>query len=342
MKNFIYLVLFVIFFTNINASRASIPTIEGLFRNNNNPDMKANMVVLKYSTEWERKSEVETEAPVITKEYSKVIFEIEDNNINVLEIVYSDQSMNENKIIGMRYIRHIINHFKNLPASAHKIFSGALLMLTLNDSKLLSSALKEYSPDFKQNSEAVNPEKLKLLGEYKKFLDENKNKLEGSEVKATNPLHPEDDLEKTKAAQMLSNRFFEYSQNVNLNKDGRNFYWDVHLEKIQARFDCNTLRIRNLMVMTDEDSYDLEFGEFFLFDGVHELPKQVIFKQGEHLTTKIQFLGLSSFDNKGDSLKKRAESYSEIFTKLRSSQKDSFQDVMWPMSLSYKNTQHKI
>ncbi|MCO4793796.1 MAG: hypothetical protein KC493_08795 [Bacteriovoracaceae bacterium] len=326
MKKLITLLTFLI---TIDAFTA-VPTAEGLFRNGSNKDLSGNLIVLtfvieehvnrklldtsKVSESTEEVEEMISKAKVAPR-YFKVILGVEDEKrIESILIEYNNPKHSSNSVIDAKYFPNILNKIANDDYLERELFYSVLNVLMLNDSRAISQVLKKHNSNFLNNEQLLNENKLKILNAYKNYLQTVKDDETLKET-LENPLKSEDPEKQKEISEYLREPMYTKDNSVKLVRDNAEFFWKVDLEKTQVRFETKKGRMRELIHSNGGSTVKINFGEYILFDGIHELPKYIFVKDLLERVFKVQVTSYKAFNNTGDNFIKRYKKYSELVSK---------------------------
>jgi len=237
--------------TQLNISKASVPTMESLFRNGNNQDVSGNFVIIKLTVNEETNEEKlnqlkmkgeagELEGSVkaenASPRYFKFIFSLEkDNVIQLLQVEYKTQNMEDNEAIAMRYVPNLLTEVSSDRHVERPLLYSLIAMLGLNDSIPVSVVIKKYEPNFVLNRDVLNREKKDLLVRYKSYLAATKNDSQIKD-KIPSPIAPEQEEDKQKVADVISQDMYYKSDKVKLSRVNNEFVWRLELDKLTATF----------------------------------------------------------------------------------------------------------
>lgn len=323
MKKFFLIALLL--FTSSAAAVA--PSIEGLFRNPNSQDIDGNLVVLKAMIEREATAE-----EYFRPSYYKFIFSIEpDNRVKFLQIEYGEGQMSNKDVKSTLFLNNFLAKVKNDELIERSLFYSLLTMYGLNKSEAISSILKRYSQNFASNKDSLNREKVQLFERYKRYLTALKD-TEGAKEELKSPLESEDEDEKKKIQEIKSSSMYSENQNLKLIKDGRNFFLNLDLNGVTARFTNEEHRLVRMKVVRGTVEVESFFSDYILFNGRHELPKHILIKDQENVNYHIRFLGLNVMKNTGDDLAKRALGYKKIEEENNAKDSVPTQEVLEPLA----------
>ena len=290
-----------------SSSFGAAPSIEGLFRNPNSQDIDGNLVVLKAMIEREA-----TEEEYFKPAYYKFIFSIEgEDRVKFLQVEYTEGKMSKSDVVSTLFLNNFMSKVKNDELVERSLFYSLLTMYGLNKSEAISSILKRYSQNFVSNKDSLNKDKVELFNKYKEYLTAVKGAEEGQED-LKSPLDSEDEEEKKRIKEIKASSMYSENQSLKLIKDGRNFFLNLDLNGVTARFTNEEHRLVRMKVVKGTTEVESFFSDYILFNGRHELPKHVLIKDQEGANYNVRFLGLNVINNTGDNLAKRALSYKKI------------------------------
>ncbi len=272
--------------TSLSAT-AAIPSTEGLFRNGNNADVTSTLVTVNFrfirdmsELIMEKTSE---DSPANESEllevkpiplFVKFLLSVDKyDRVQVIQAIYSSGKMRSSSLLDVRYISNLKNKIKK-SNERKALFYSLLSSFALNRSKEMSALLLSKSKVFKTNKQLLDPEKKALYEKYKRYLavtKKDKSLLESME----NPLNPKD-IEAQKAVGIIKKRpFMQKDPAVSLEKNSGDFYWKVSLDVMEASFTSETFRLEKLSFGPPENALKMNFSDYILFDGTHELPKHM-------------------------------------------------------------------
>lgn len=269
-------------------THASIPTSEGLFRNGNNADVSATLIMIKSvlstkvssmlmekpAEEITAKEETEAMKDSETKYYAKFLLSVEPNDrVQLIQAIYTSGKMNDSDLADIRYFSNLEEKIKK-SSHVQGLFYGLLTSLALNRSREINTFLKINSKNYKSNSDLIDPEKKALYEKYKRYL---KLIKEDDSLKETmaNPMKPEDAEVATVVEKIKNRSFMLRDQNVNLVKTTNGYKWVVDLDVLNAVFDNKSHQLEKLSFGKIDKNLMFNFDNYILFDGTHELPKKI-------------------------------------------------------------------
>ena len=321
------LIIMIFLLISTSVLHAAIPTAEGLFRNGQNQDLNGNFVILSFIVEElpnqdllknNKVSDEDNETIRNTVQekraapkYVRLIFSLENEyRLDLLQLEYRDSSFKNDGLVRSIYIPGLLKRVQEDSSLENPFIYSILMMFALNDSRGIISLIKKHEPNFKQNDEIMNDEKLWLLNEYKKYLQTIR---EDEELKKDliSPLQPTDEEVKGKVNKIMNSNLYKKSENVKLVRHEGAFYWQVALEKMTALFSNEAHRLKELALNTPTGSIIINCGNYILFDGVHELPKIILYKNAQERTFRIKTVALKNFTNSGKKLFERAKDYKD-------------------------------
>jgi hypothetical protein len=312
-----------------NSAYAAKPTLEGLFRNSNSPELDGNLVVVKVMVEESSENrasqaisteEQDLKTPMNPKFY-KFIFSLEDEKLTqLLQVEYKNNLMNKNDLKKSLYFKNITEKIKEDAYTERSLFYSLLMMFSLNKSDGMKNILQKYGSHFIDNKGLMNAEKIQLMDQYKKYLSAIKEDKTLKE-ELVSPLRPEDIEEKEKVNTLLKEPMYKNNDSVSLVKEGRHFFWQMNLETIRASFTNEEHRLHRFELDSSEGNIVGNFGDYILFDGRHELPKIIVLKDKSERQFKIRFLSFKNFVNKGKNLLERAIDYKKLIEEVELKQK---------------------
>lgn len=326
MKLIISLFILVFAFT----SYAAVPTAEGLFRNGNNKEIEGDLIVLTFIIEEHVNKKLLEDAKVsetteqveekllgetIRPRYFKIIYGTEsEERIEAILVEYDASKMSAQSVMDVKYFSNILEKIGSDEYLEREIFYSVLNMLALNDSRAIAQVLTKYNTNFNNNSKLLNEEKFKLLSDYKKYLQTVK---EDETLKETleNPLKPEDPEKMETVKEVMKMPLYKRDESVKLVKVNTEFFWKVGLDNSSAKFDSKNQRLSEFVHTNGGSNIKINMGEYILFDGIHELPKFIFFKDLLERVFKVQVTSYKAFKNDGKKVVQRYQQYNELVKK---------------------------
>jgi len=325
MKKIIFLGLMFSFYCGAN-----IPTAESLFRNGSNSTISSNTVALKLQleeieTDDEDSEDVqsrEIENPInqnglgqligsvgpgikLKKKYIKVIFfNGPQNKIHLLQLEYKDRALNKSNLINVKYTKDILGELASAKVSSEKkLFYSTLLVLVLNENQGFVNFLKNSGNErFKTNQELTNAPLKALLDRYKHYLYVIRY---DKKLNLQSPLRPSDKEEQQRVKDLMKEGLFVDDGTVRLIKKKRNFYWNVDLGDFKAEFTNENHFLHTLAFHRGATKFDLSCSDYILFNGIHELPKNLILKMSHGKIYRLRTLSLSHINYAAKSFDER-------------------------------------
>ena len=312
----------IIIFTLLNSSAvfSAFPTTEGLFRNGNNADVSATLVMARFRIIRDlseiimqktsedspaNESELLEQKPVPL--YVKLLFSIDKyDRVQVIQAIYSNGKMGKESLLDVRYISNLKDKIKN-SKKRKGLFLALVSSFVLNRSTELSELLKLNSKNYKTNKDLLDPEKKALYERYKRYLTlikEDKSLVETMD----NPMNPKDP-EVLKTVDTIRQRpFMQKDPAVSLQKRSGGFYWNVDLDVLNASFESESFRLEKLSYGEIEKNLRFSFSDYILFDGTHELPKHIKMRSIDEIVS-IRSLSLRHLNIGNKSMSQRYREY---------------------------------
>lgn len=251
-----YLLLFFVSFETF----AYRPTVESLFRNNNNVEFENPTTRVGFSVRKQNE----------TAGFYTTIAITENRSGNEMYQTFSSEEKAKkiNKVQEIPQIETILNQ---PPEKA--LFYSLMGMLLRNNSEMIISTLKRKGFDVAFNKEMENKEKKVLLEKYRSFLE--KKKLDPEYSDDLSPLNGKDPKEKSEIMALYNQSFYSDAEKAQMVKDGSYIYWKVIKDGFEALFHSATRRLHKISYTKDDNSIEISFLKYFKADGIHEIPKYV-------------------------------------------------------------------
>jgi len=331
----------VIFIFYMSYAFGYTPTVEGLFRNSSNKEISSNTVVFKYmikktvsTVSSQSNQSLGTNATSMQRPlsqpqplYLKLIFSLEEEGkINMIQVLYSKSTMAEEDLLDVAMISDLEQHLVSNPGQNIRkgLLYSLILSMGLNNSSSIINFLKNLNIGIHKNDELVFAQKAELLNKYKNYLQTVKD---DPDIKAAlvSPLSPESLEDRHNIQEILKQSHYRNMGYIKLQKENSEFYWNIKMENFEARFSNEKHQLREMKLVHSDQIFELKFSHYILYDGIHELPKFMIFK-GLSDVLLIQALSVSHLNLKRNYLNNRYQSYKKKMEKVstESSQSKSF------------------
>lgn len=332
MTRFVYFIFTLLCFVMITDQALSWPTVEGFFRNGNNPQITGNyvQVTLKIERVYEQnilkiyandkssmQEDTEIEEEKFLPIYLKLIFSNEGKDqVELLQVVYGNSKMKEKSILKVDYFPNLLLFGKEDKYLERSLFYGMMAMFTLNDSKLISKFLDQNGIGFEYNKNIMNQDLLNLYQRQKDYLIAI---TDDKELKETleSPLWPSDNIKRLKVKNLLKQSMYKKSDLIEKIKKGLKFFWKINLETITAFFTNELHRLEELNVNSGPLTIKVNCGNYMLFDGIHELPKTTMLKDTKNRVFQITLWTLKNFNKRSNWSYQQSKKYQKILEKQK-------------------------
>ncbi len=309
----------------VATSASAVPTVEGLFRNVNNKEPSGNLIVVTamvskmptISPEGMGEGLVGEVAEIIQKPaFFKWLISLEkEQSIDVIQVSYENQSLKEDSVTATKYFPDLKKIIENDSSLERGMFYGLMSVLVLNDASVLKNILNKYSQGFVSNKELMSREKINLYHRYKIYLEQRQN-----DEALMSPLEPEDQEKLLSVKEVLSAPMYKDAGNVSLSREASELYWKVDLKSITALFGNEDHRLKRVEYQSPLGDLRIIADEYVLFNGSHELPKTMIYRDMAGVNWRVQFTGLSHLNTRSTPFTKRAQEYAEAAKSYRKKQ----------------------
>ncbi len=312
-----------------NLAHSYVPSVESLFRNNGNSEISSNTVVLNMkieklkidSEEAEKKSLANSSLNTFDKGFFKLLYVNEENknNVKLLQLSYKDQEMKPTDINGMKYVDHF-NKFpfaKGVESTEQGLFYSLMSTLVLNDGFMMINFLRSRGVSVRYNEEIINKDKVDVLLKYKDYLNA-VNRDKDLKTTVTSPLTPENEDQRLKVRGLLKAPFFKETVSVKRVKEKNTFYWKVETDNFSAKFDNESRNLVEMELNTTWGSIAISCKDYILFDGVHEFPKYIYYKDLQGQYFKIEMVSMKQFTQTENSFQKNFSKYQDNLSENKS------------------------
>lgn len=290
------------------------PTVEGLFRNGANHDISKDLIMLQLEAS-------RVDLPEMNKRFIKILFFPEDQNFNVIQVEYADDSMKENEILRVsssQNFTQLLESSNALPS----LFYSVLSCLVMNRAIEMDQLLKRITPEYQSASSFINEEKLALFNQYKEYLQqEDKEEL-------TNPMKPEEPEEKERVEKIKDEPFYRPSFKVSLEREHYTFLWKVDFQSFKALFNHQNHTLKMIEAYLTDQWVKMVFSPHVLFNGVHQLPSTFEIDLAERGKFQLKTLKLVHLNSRGKGFVRRRNEY------LKRDQRSPLESpTQWPFLL---------
>ena len=280
-----------------------------MLRNGDNVDIGKNTLVAKLQIEKTANS-IESKNEIIVKdEFLKyVIYNENEKSSQLVELKYIDKTFNLNKLYDINVIpfQSLNNISKNKEKIEQRFYFALMGILLTNNGRLMIEFLQEQGIKVSSNAELLDQNKLKLLKEYKTYLDRKKKDKDNVDLK--NPLSPEDDEQKSKVSEVLQKPLIREDGIVKRHKNGHYFGWVVESEKMSFIFNDNH-QLEEIKLVTLAGELTANLGKYILHGANFQFPEFVKIKVGNGEEFKITLSSLTYFPDNSAAHYKRLQSY---------------------------------
>lgn len=283
---------------------ASIPTVEGLFRNGANPDLNGDTVAINMMISETRPNEELNTAETI-ESYYKLIFGVTKGApLRMIQVRYIDSALNTNQVVAVRSFENFRTVIADDSAFERVLAHSLVLMHALNDSSGFNSLLKRYSRGYLSNNELVNQDKRRIYGRYKDHMREKQD--------GPSPLSPTDPEDKKALNEIMAARFYEDTKKVKMIRQGGEFFWEVNLDTFKAQFDHSTRQLRRMSINTFQGQAQIDIGPYAAVNGTFEMPAFVLIRYEDGRQSRISFSGYQDFNSRNKRFQERISDYQKF------------------------------
>jgi hypothetical protein len=282
---------------------AAVPTVEGLFRNGANADIQGDTIAL--SLIIENIDEESEDLPL----YMKVIFSNRENEPQrMIQVLYTEAAMENHQVSDVYLSGNISDQIRLDSPVERKLLFGLLMKYGLNSSLGMNHVITRVSPDYKTNKELISDEKLLLYRKYMQFLRETERSQRNAEG-VENPMRPTDPEVRERVREVLAENFFRDAGAVQLKREKGRFYWEVSLDNFNAMFTNDRHRLRRLGLRSIDGVLELSIGEYVMFNGVHDLPKTMLWSLPNGNRYRLTFTAHQDFVSRNRTIQQRHQEY---------------------------------
>ena len=289
------------------------PLPEGLFRNASNADMTSNAAIVSFAVRPDDQIGISGENSAAA--YYKLIFTISGKDtLNVWQLRFSGPAMTDNQLLQIWTGQNLLRKLRNDARPERELFYSMLVSFVWNDSRAMAAFLKKYAKHFETNKELINPAKAKLVESYKHYLQAIKQNKELKQ-ELDSPLNLKTAEDRTLVQELMAQGVYSRSKYVALQQKNGAFFWKLDLDNGSAWFTNEEKHFTLLELNLAKAQIDMQAGNYMLFDGIHELPKDLGIKftlDGTGANYRIRLLSLETSANKNNRLEKLIENYRKV------------------------------
>lgn len=309
--------LITIFLFSLHIAHASIPTLEGLLRNPNNPDLVGNLVVVKLILSFES-PEVEGEEKGITgkkkSRYFKFLVSLEnEGKFEVLQAEYLAAEMAPTELLSIRHFKDFSLEVNAASTIAQHFVYSLFSMHALNSSQMFTAFLRKNTLGFQSNMEIMNKEKIRIMEDYKKYLMAIKSD-DALKEQLISPLTPKDEEMRVKVKELLKQSMYQNTGQVRLTKHNDQLIWQASLGSFSAQFSNEEHRLTHMSFDDGKTAIAATVGEYVLFNGVQELPKSIELKIDSQ-SFELKYSVYKVLQSKNKKFSERLSEYKEELAK---------------------------
>jgi hypothetical protein len=304
----------LVLFLLTTSTYAYVPTVESLFRHGTNPEITHNAVSLSAKitpiNPFAEKSEQAQGEPL----WIRWVFHVAQNKkVKLSQLVYRSPNMNQANLVNKVFLTEFSPaSFDQSPEMGERgLLFGLINSLVQNDGSFLVTFLKNRGVDVRLNEEIINIEKKSLLERYKSWLIKTKGGrvVEGEE----SPLNPNNLIDKEKNQQIMEMPMYANTEQVELIRFQSEATWKVTAENFEALVSDANREIKQISLKHPSGESEIFCKDYIKYNGVHGLPRQVVFKNYRDQYFNIDISGVRYFNEKPQELVQRLKKYEEGF-----------------------------
>ncbi|MCB9094799.1 MAG: hypothetical protein H6621_06995 [Halobacteriovoraceae bacterium] len=279
------------------------PTVESLFRNNNNIEIEKNGSYVLFDIKNLKTNET-MKSKIYLVDY-----------LNKREILQYHTFVTSNGTSSkVSTLKNILTTAWSKTKKSQALFYAVLNMFLKNDSTLIIDFLKKEGIDVTFNIEKIDANKKILLEKYKLYLERKKKNPDLSEEQS--PLFGKNPEEKKEIHDLMTKSYYEEAEKAQLVKDGNEMFWKVLKEDFDAWFEASSRRLKKLNFNKNGAHISMSFQGYEIFNGSHEMPKYIYIQDGDdryYIETK-EYYTIDSKTSKYEETKINLTKTSSSFT----------------------------
>lgn len=308
--------LFALLFVSYTLSAAAyVPTVEGLFRHGNNPDVTTNALVLAASVTPHNPYAEKAEAPS-NPLWVKWVYNVTPHGkLKLTQLIFSAPSMTDATLLDKTYIAELSP--QSFPgAHTEKGFLLALLnSILINDGSFMIDFLQHHGVSVSANTEILNQDKIALLTRYRSWLAQTKGgRAAGADE---SPLAPSGAADRERVARLMSSSMYLDSGKVALSRHQGEPAWHIRTENFEAYVDDSRREVRQVILRQSNGEIDITCHEPTLLNGSHRVPKRLIIKNTLDQHYVVNLLSLRHFNETPSDLVSRLQRYDQALAQKK-------------------------
>jgi hypothetical protein len=331
-KVFKIITVYLGLFSLLNLGHSAIPTLEGLYRNGINSELAGNLIVAKIKineiTDIKAKKEEllsldepkkieNSELPeqtekIVTPTFVKVLFGIKPNGkVSFLQVNYNKEDFSKSSVSKVKYFKNFERTLIRDESKDRSLVFSLLSMFCLNESKGMATFLKRNNSDFHFNKDLMDNEKVSYFEDLKSYLQlKKKDKEIPKELELA--ITPEDEEAQQRLKELIKRPMYKDVSQVKLVKWEGKFVWRAQLSNTLAYFSNLEHQIKYFRTKVNKEEMEAFFDDFIVFDGIHQIPRSFIMKNGKNQYFKVNFVSYKTYQQKKLRFNKRVGTYRDI------------------------------
>lgn len=306
MKTIILFILTLV----TTSTKSYVPTVEGLFRHGNNPEVTTNALVLTASVQPHNPfvEGAETTAPPL---WVKWIYNVTPHGkLKLTQLIYSSAAMSDATLLDKIYVAELSPQSFPGAQTERGLFLALLNSILINDGSFMIDFLQHHGVSVAANTEILNQEKIALLTRYRSWLSQTKGgRVAGTEE---SPLAPNNPAEKERVSRIMSSPMYLDSGKVSLSRHQGEPAWHVRTENFEAFVDDAKREIRQLTLRQSSGETEISCTDPMLLNGSHRVPKRLIVKTTLDQHYAVTLLSLRHFNETQADLLARLQRYDQV------------------------------
>ena len=293
-----------------------VPTVEGLFRHGNNPDVTTNALVLSASITPHNPFAEKTENPV-SPLWVKWIYNVTPHGkLKLTQLLYSSAAMNEASLLDKIYVAELSPKSFTAANTEKGLLLALLNSMLINDGSFMIDFLQHHGVSVAANTEILNQEKTALLYRYRAWLAQTKGgRAAGAEE---SPLNPSNPTERERVSRLMNSSMYLDSGKVSLSRYQGEPAWQIRTESFEAFVDDAKREVRQVVLRQSNGEIDITCHNDLLINGTHRMPKYLIIKTTLDQHYNVSFISLRHFNESQSELLNRLQKYDQVLSQKRS------------------------
>jgi len=294
---------------------AYVPTVEGLFRHGNNPEVTTNALVVTATVAPYSPFVEKTEGPSNTL-WIKWIYNVTSHGkLKLTQLIYTSSVMNDASLVDKHYVAELSPQSFAGANTEKGLFLALMNSMLINDGSFMIDFLQHHGVSVAANTEILNQDKTALLYRHRSWLAQTKGgRAAGADESPLNPSNPSD---RERVARLMGSSMYLDSGKVSLSRFQGEPSWQIRTDNFEAYVDDAKREVRQLLLRQSSGETEITCHDPMLMNGSHRMAKYLIVKNtlDQHFT--VNFLSLRHFNESPGELVSRLQRYDQVLSQKK-------------------------